>query len=104
VPIDPRSPQQRDQDDREIEMEFMRGRSYLKDLAEATGGTLYEAEGLDNLGDAFAKIAHELRSLYSLGYVSSNQKKDGKFRKVTIKVDRPNAIVKAKKGYYSRQK
>ncbi|HEX2520663.1 MAG TPA: VWA domain-containing protein [Terriglobia bacterium] len=104
VPVDPRSPRQRDQDDWQIEMEYQRGRAYLQDLAEATGGTLYAAEGLDSLGGAFSKIAHELRSLYSLGYVSTNQKRDGKFRKLTVKVDLPQAIVKAKKGYFSQKK
>jgi Ca-activated chloride channel homolog len=103
VPVDPRSPRQRDQDDWQIEMEYQRGRAYLQDLAEATGGTLYAAEGLDSLGGAFSKIAHELRSLYSLGYVSTNQKRDGKFRKIAVKVDAPQAIVKAKKGYFSRK-
>ena len=85
-------------------MEIQRGRGYLHDLAEATGGTLYAADGLDSLGGAFSKIATELRSLYNLGYISTNQKKDGKFRKLTVKVDRADAVVKAKKGYYSRKK
>jgi Ca-activated chloride channel homolog len=102
VPVDTRSPRQRDDDERQIEMEYMRGRSYLHDLAEATGGTLYEAETMDSLGSAFGKIATELRSLYSLGYTSTNQKQDGKFRKVTVKVDVSGATVKAKKGYYSK--
>jgi Ca-activated chloride channel family protein len=100
VPVDPRSPRQRADE----EMEIQRGRGYLHDLAEATGGTLYAADGLDSLGGAFGKIAAELRSLYNLGYISTNQKKDGKFRKLTVKVDRPNAVVKSKKGYYSRKK
>ena len=104
VPIDPRSPRQRDEDEQRMQMEIQRGRSYLHDLAEATGGTLYAADGLDSLGGAFGKIATELRSLYNLGYVSTNQKKDGKFRKLTVKVDRSDAVVKAKKGYYSRTK
>jgi Ca-activated chloride channel homolog len=104
VPIDPRGPRQRDEDEQRMQMEIQRGRSYLHDLAEATGGTLYAADGMDSLGGAFGKIATELRSLYNLGYISTNQKKDGKFRKLTVKVDRPDAVVKAKKGYYSRTK
>jgi Ca-activated chloride channel homolog len=104
VPIDTRGPRQRDDDERRMEMEIQRGRGYLHDLAEATGGTLYAADGLDSLGGAFGKIATELRSLYNLGYVSTNQKKDGKLRKLTVKVDRPDAIVKAKKGYYAPKK
>ena len=104
VPIDTRSPRQRDDDEQRMQMEIQRGRSYLSDLAEATGGTLYAADGLDSLGGAFGKIATELRSLYNLGFVSTNQKKDGKFRRLAVKVNRPDAVVKSKKGYYSRKK
>ena len=104
VPVDPRSPRQRDDDEQRMQMEIQRGRGYLHDLAEATGGTLYAADGVDSLGGAFGKIATELRSLYNLGYISTNQKKDGKFRKLAVKVDRPDAVVKSKKGYYSRKK
>jgi len=104
VPVDPRDPQQRDDDDRRIQMEAMRGKGYLKDLAEASGGTLYAADGLDSLGGAFSKIATELRSLYNLGYVSTNTKRDGEFRKLSVKVDRSDVVVKVKKGYYAPKK
>ncbi|MFN8008577.1 MAG: VWA domain-containing protein [Terriglobia bacterium] len=101
--IDPQSPTQRQGDDERINMEYLQGRHYLQDLANATGGTLYVAEGVDSLGDVFAQIAAELRSLYALGYVSSNQKKDGKFRKISVTVNLPNATVKAKKGYLAKK-
>jgi Ca-activated chloride channel homolog len=104
VPIDTRSPRRREEDEQQLNMEYERGRSYLHSLADATGGTVYVADRMENLGDAFSKIAAELRSQYSLGYVSTNQKKDGKYRKVTVKIDVPGCIVKAKKGYYSNPK
>jgi Ca-activated chloride channel family protein len=104
IPIDTRSPRQRDEDHRQINMQSEGGRSYLHTLAEVTGGTVYVADRMENLGAAFSKIAAELRSQYSLGYVSTNQKKDGKYRKVTVKVDLPGCTVKAKKGYYSNPK
>ncbi len=103
-PIDPRGPRQRDEDERTLNLEYERGRQYLNELAEVTGGTLYVADRMESLGSAFAKIATELRSQYSLGYVSTNQKRDGKFRKISVKVDLPDSIVKAKKGYFSRRK
>ena len=104
VPIDPRNPRQRDEDEQQLNMEYERGRSYLHNLADVTGGTVYVADRLENLGNAFSKIAAELRSQYSLGYISTNQKKDGKYRKVTVKIDLPGCIVKAKKGYYATAK
>ncbi len=104
IPIDTRSPRQRDEEERQLNVEYEAGRSYLDRLADVTGGTVYVADRMENLGAAFSKIAAELRSQYSLGYVSANQKKDGKYRKVTVKVDIPGSIVKAKKGYYANPK
>jgi VWFA-related protein len=101
--IDPRGPGQRQRDDERINMEYVQGRNYLQELANATGGTLYVAERLDLLGDVFARIAAELRSQYALGYISSNQKKDGKFRKITVTVDQPKVTVKTKKGYFAKK-
>jgi Ca-activated chloride channel homolog len=104
VPIDPRGPRQREEDEQQLNMEYERGRSYLHNLADVTGGTVYVADRLENLGNAFSRIAAELRSQYSLGYISTNQKKDGKYRKITVKVDLPGCIVKSKKGYYNSAK
>ena len=104
IPIDTRSPRQRGEDEQQLNMEYERGRSYLHNLADVTGGTVYVADRLENLGDAFSKIAAELRSQYSLGYISTNQKEDGKYRKVTVKVNLPGCIVKAKRGYYNTAK
>jgi VWFA-related protein len=104
VPIDPRNPRQREEDEQRLNMEYERGQSYLHSLADVTGGTVYVADRLENLGNAFSQIAAELRSQYSLGYISTNQKKDGKYRKVTVKIDLPGCIVKAKKGYYGNVK
>jgi Ca-activated chloride channel homolog len=101
--IDPRNPRQRQADDETINMQYAQGRHYLQELANVTGGTLYVADRLDSLGDVFARIAKELRSQYALGYISSNQKKDGKFRKITVTVDQPNTTVKAKKGYLAKK-
>ncbi len=79
------------------------GRNYLRGLAKVTGGTLYVSKGLQNLGDAFQKIAAELRSQYSLAYSPTNKKKNGKFRKIKIVVDLPDVIVRTKRGYYSQK-
>ena len=84
----------------QVEAEYGRGRSYLKQLASVTGGDLYQAsQDLLNLGSIFAQIAEEMRSLYSISYVSSNSKQDGKFRKIAVKVDVSDARTRTRKGY-----
>jgi hypothetical protein len=71
--------------------------------AKATGGTSFDtARNLTDLDAAFAKIAEEMRSLYSIANVSSNSKKDGSLREIKVTVDRSEGRVRARRGYYSR--
>lgn len=94
----------REESDREqIRAAYRKARYYLEELAEATGGASFSASrNLTDLDAAFAKIAEEMRNLYSIAYVSSNPKKDGKFREIKVTVDRPEGRVRARRGYYSR--
>ena len=89
----------------QVEREYMKARSYLSQLAEVTGGARFDAAGnLSDLGEAFAKIAEEMRSLYTLGYVPSNSEKDGKFRKIKVEVNIDKGRVRTRQGYYSAKK
>lgn len=72
---------------------------YLNELASASGGNLHYAEDLSRLPDTFTKIADELRNQYSLGYYPANQKRDGQYRKIQVKVSRKNVVVRARPGY-----
>ena len=84
----------------QVEAEYSAGRSYLRQLASVTGGDFHEADGnLYNLSAIFAQIAEEMRSLYSISYVSSNPKRDGGFRKIVVRVDVPDARARTRKGY-----
>ena len=68
-------------------------------------GARFDAAGnLSDLGEAFAKIAEEMRSLYTLGYVPSNSEKDGKFRKIKVEVNIDKGRVRTRQGYYSGKK
>jgi len=72
---------------------------YLEDLALKSGGELHRADTLGSLPDAFSNIAAELRNQYSLGYYPSNQTRDGKYRKIQVKVSRKDVVVRARPGY-----
>ena len=72
---------------------------YLQDLALRSGGQLHRTDTLGSLPEAFAKIAAELRSQYSIGYYPTNQVRSGKFRKIQVKVSRQGAVVRARPGY-----
>jgi Ca-activated chloride channel homolog len=70
-------------------------------LALETGGAAFDASK-DNVAQSLRQVAEELRSMYDVGYVSTNTRNDGRFRKVEIRVKRPGLTVRAKPGYYPR--
>lgn len=71
-------------------------------IASLTGASDFDALST-NLNAVFAEIGDELYSMYEIGYVSSNgHPHDGSFRKVTIRCKQPDALVRAKTGYYAR--
>jgi len=77
------------------------GDNALKQLAEGTGGRVYLPYSTDQLTKAFKAINEELRNQYNLAYVPINKKKDGRFRKLEVKVGRDDTIVYHRKGYYA---
>jgi len=65
------------------------GPALLSELADQTGGRQYQVENTNELPDIAAKIGVELRNQYVLGYSSSNQERDGKYRHVEVKLVQP---------------
>src|SRR5213080_3478167 len=76
--------------------------SYLKDLADRSGGQVYRADTLALLPQAFAAIAAELRTQYMLGYYPSNKNLDGSYRKIQVKTSRKDIAVRARPGYRTK--
>jgi Ca-activated chloride channel family protein len=72
---------------------------YLADLSRVSGGKLHRADTLGSLPAAFSLIAAELRQQYSLGYYPTNAARDGKYRKIQVKVSRKDVVVRARPGY-----
>ena len=79
--------------------DYRRGARYLQDLADRSGGRLYNADSLYNVSQAFTMIAEELRHQYALGYYPTNAKKDGTYRRVKVQVKKTGMIVRAREGY-----
>jgi VWFA-related protein len=71
----------------------------MNKLCEQTGGRVIEVRNPDKLDKAFAEIAAELRSQYSIGFSSDNPSNDGKFRRLEVK-SKDGYKVQARKGYY----
>lgn len=80
------------------------GAEVMKLLAAKTGGRVFPAPGGARLRDAFANTVEELRRQYTLGYESTNEKLDGKWRAIEVRVNRPGLNIRARQGYYAQKK
>jgi len=78
---------------------FEEGR-FLRQLSGETGGSYAFGDSLDQLDELYDKLLEELFSQYTLGYVSTNTRLDGKYRKIKVEVDYKNSKVRARRGYY----
>jgi Ca-activated chloride channel family protein len=81
------------------------GPQLLNDLAEETGGRLFRVDDISEMGDIAEKISTELRNQYVIGYRPKNLTRDGKWRKVKVKVNPPQGLppltIHARTGYYA---
>jgi Ca-activated chloride channel family protein len=75
------------------------GASILKNLADKSGGRYVASPGGSELREAFASIAEELGHQYTIAYRPLNRARDGHWRAIQVKLDRPDATVRARKGY-----
>jgi VWFA-related protein len=78
-----------------------RGNKFLKRLTEETGGRLFLPVKLEDLTQSFLQISEELRSQYTLGYFSTNTKRDGSYRRIKITTANKLFRVRARDGYYA---
>jgi VWFA-related protein len=85
--------------------EELSGPSLLSEIAEQTGGRQYPVENLNELPDVAANIGIALRNQYVLGYIPTNAQKDGKWRRIQVKLNQPKGMPQlrafAKLGYYA---
>ena len=71
----------------------------LRNFSEKSGGRYLDTPGGQTLRDAFGQIAEELGHQYTIAYRPANRARDGKWRKIEIKVSRAEATVRTRKGY-----
>jgi Ca-activated chloride channel homolog len=85
--------------------EEIRGPEMLQDISEATGGRLFRVDTVNDVEDVATKIGVELRNQYVLGYRPTNVTRDGRWRKIKVKLLPPPGLpplrVYAKNGYYA---
>ena len=80
---------------------FSQASYVLTALSRETGGQVFFPTSLNELETVYDRIAEELRTQYSVGYVSSNRRQDGKWRRIVVRVpERESITVRHKLGYY----
>jgi len=73
------------------------GQDSLRVLADETGG--FAAVNSNDFASAFKRLVSDNSSYYVLGYYPTNDRRDGRFRKIEVRVNRPGLKVNARKGY-----
>jgi Ca-activated chloride channel family protein len=75
----------------------------MDDLAKVSGGRSFVASDLSDARAAFARVAADIGTLYSLGYYPTNKARDGKFRSIQLQLRglKDKAQIRARDGYYA---
>jgi hypothetical protein len=81
-----------------LDQAYLTADSYLTALERKSGGRLVRADTISSLPAAFAQIAAELRTQYTLGYYPSNRSGDGKYRKIKVSTKK-NVVIRSRPGY-----
>lgn len=78
-------------------------RREMDDLARVSGGRSFQAATLADARTAFARVAADIGTQYSLGYYPTNKARDGKFRSIKLEVKgvKEKAQIRARDGYYA---
>jgi VWFA-related protein len=84
-------------DSRALANEVRLGQDSLRVLSDETGG--FAVVNNNDTAGAFQRLVEENSSYYVLGYYPSNDRRDGRFRKIEVRVDRPGLKVSARRGY-----
>jgi VWFA-related protein len=80
-----------------MQRELQISQDSLRTIADETGG--FAAVNANDFSTGFERIIRENSSYYVLGYYSTNTKRDGEFRSVSVRVKNPGLQVRARKGY-----
>jgi Ca-activated chloride channel family protein len=85
--------------------EELAGPGLLQQISDQTGGRAFAVENMAELPDVAAKIGDELRNQYVLGYTPTNRERNGKYRRVQVKLGQPRGMHQLKvawrQGYYA---
>jgi Ca-activated chloride channel family protein len=80
---------------------FKEAEFVLRQFSQETGGRSFFPNQASDLTNVYGQIADELSSQYTVGYTSRNAKRDGSWRRVVVRVTKPNLTARTKQGYFA---
>jgi Ca-activated chloride channel family protein len=79
---------------------FREAEFVLRQLSQETGGRAFFPNQVTDLNSVYGQISDELSSQYTVGYTSKNGRRDGAWRRVVVRVNRPSTVARTKQGYF----
>lgn len=80
---------------------FKEAEFVLRQLSQETGGRAFFPNQVTELANIYTQISEELSSQYTLGYSSRNTRRDGAWRRVVVRANKPSTIARTKQGYFA---
>jgi Ca-activated chloride channel family protein len=80
---------------------FKEAEFVLRQLTQETGGRAFFPTDIAQLPAIYTQISDELSSQFSVGYTSRNPKRDGAWRNIVVRINRPNLAARTKRGYFA---
>ena len=79
---------------------FKEAEFVLRQLSQETGGRVFFPTSVAELPKIYEQISEELASQYSIGYTSKNPMRNGAWRKIEVRVNKPGLLARTRRGYY----
>jgi Ca-activated chloride channel homolog len=80
---------------------FKEAEFVMRQFSQETGGRSFFPNQIADLAGIYGQISDELSSQYTVGYTSKNPKRDGSWRRVVVRIVRPNLTARTKLGYFA---
>jgi Ca-activated chloride channel family protein len=80
---------------------FKEAEFVLRQFSQETGGRAFFPSQIGDLANVYGQIADEISSQYVVGYTSKNARRDGTWRRIAVRVNRPALSARTKQGYFA---
>jgi Ca-activated chloride channel family protein len=80
---------------------FKEAEFVLRQFSQETGGRAFFPSQIGDLANVYGQIADEISSQYVVGYTSKNARRDGTWRRIVVRVNRPSLSARTKQGYFA---